>query len=249
VARRGATVTLAVPRDLLRLLERLEGVTAAVAVDAALSEFDLHAPLMSLPGLLQLRPERADLHGDRPYLQADPALTAAWQQRLDGERRLRVGLVWAGRARTQSPALALIDSRRSVSLQHLAPLLEVEGCAFYSLQKGTGAESRVSREAALTGLRDHSAEWSDFADTAAFIQQLDLVISVDTAVAHLAGALGKPVWLLNRHDSCWRWLHRREDSPWYAGLRQFRQPRRGDWDTPLAAVAAALRDRAAAHRG
>jgi len=112
-------------------------------------------------------------------------------------------------------------------------------CSFFSLQKGTRA---AEIDATGLPLHDFSAEWGDFADTAAFIINLDLVITVDTAVAHLAGALGKPVWLLNRRDSCWRWLLERADSPWYPTLRQFRQTQAGDWDSVVATVAAELKE-------
>ena len=120
----------------------------------------------------------------------------------------------------------------------------MRGCSFFSLQKDGAAAELHSRGGRPTGhssrIYDFSAEWADFSDTAAFIANLDLVISVDTAVAHLAGALGKPVWLLNRHDTCWRWLLNRSDSPWYRSLRQFRQPALGEWDPVIAAAAAAL---------
>jgi ADP-heptose:LPS heptosyltransferase len=123
--------------------------------------------------------------------------------------------------------------------------LAVRGCSFFILQKdGAAAELHAADGAPrlphASIIHDFSAEWTDFSDTAAFITHLDLVISVDTAVAHLAGALGKPVWLLNRHDTCWRWLLKRGDSPWYRTLRQFRQPALGDWDPVMDAAAAAL---------
>ncbi len=115
-------------------------------------------------------------------------------------------------------------------------MLSVAGCSFFSLQKDSGSAGAADR----TRIHDFSAEWADFSDTAALTMNLDLVISVDTAVAHLAGALGKRIWLLNRYDSCWRWLLRRMDSPWYATLRQFRQSRRGDWAPVIASTAAEL---------
>jgi hypothetical protein len=148
-----------------------------------------------------------------------------------------VGLAWAGRPRKQNAELDAIDARRNVPLSALAPLLKVPGCTFFSLQKGP-----ESADIAASGLpiRDFSMEWQDFAATAAFIGGLDLVISVDTAVAHVAAAMGKPVWLLNRYDSCWRWFQGRSDSPWYPTLRLFRQPGAGDWAPVVAAATAEL---------
>jgi hypothetical protein len=133
----------------------------------------------------------------------------------------------------------LLDARRSLQLEQLLPLATVPGISFVSLQKDEAA----TQIAALTErwpIADFSGELGDFAETAALVESLDLVISVDTAVAHLAGALNKPVWLLNRWDTDWRWLLQREDSPWYPSLRQFRQTREGGWDQVVVAVARAL---------
>jgi hypothetical protein len=132
------------------------------------------------------------------------------------------------------PELAAIDRRRSIAVDLLAPLASCPGVRFYSLQK-QGAPAPPG-----LGLVDAMAEMRDFADTAALVANLDLVISVDTAVAHLAGALGRPFWLLNRFDSCWRWLAGRDDSPWYPTLRLFRQTRPGDWTDVVARVGQAL---------
>src|SRR5208282_2618009 len=128
------------------------------------------------------------------------------------------------------------DRRRSVAPDRLASLLEISGVQFFGLQKDGPS---APRDFPLT---DFMNEMGDFADTAALIANLDLVISVDTAVAHLAAALGKPVWLLDRFDACWRWLVGRRDSPWYPGLRLYRQPQPGDWDSVLAEVARDLRN-------
>ena len=134
----------------------------------------------------------------------------------------------------QCRALLFDSPQRDTSLFFSS---RVAGCRFFSLQKGAAAKEL---QKSAQHMRDFSAEWSDFADTAALLANLDLVISVDTAAAHLAGAMGKPIWLLNRFDSCWRWLLDRDDSPWYSRLRQFRQPAPGEWQPVIAAVAAAL---------
>jgi hypothetical protein len=168
-----------------------------------------------------------------PYLSADPALARNWQERLFGLDGLRIGLVWAG-----GPQLRT-DPRRSIALKALAPLGEVSGVSFVSLQKDEPAAQAADPPHGLM-LHDFTTDLHDFEDTAALIVNLDLVISVDTSVAHLAGALGKPVWLLNRFDTCWRWLLNRDDSPWYPTLRQFRQPRPGDWNSAICAARDAL---------
>jgi tetratricopeptide (TPR) repeat protein len=242
-AARGATVNILVQPELAELVRGVHGISEVSAQGDSLPPYDFHCPLMSLPYRLQLPLEIGALHGATPYLSAAQDAVEHWRSRLSGYAGMKVGLVWTGSARRQNPELAAIDARRSISLQQLAPILSVDGCTFFSLQKGlAGSEVQSAGR-----VRDFSAEWTDFSDTAAFIANLDLVISVDTAVAHLTGALGKPVWLLNRYDSCWRWLLARNDSPWYATLRQFRQPGVGRWDAAIAGVALELA--ATAHRG
>ena len=234
LAARGATVIAEVQPELRSLIQGVPGVHHAIAQGQALPDYDSHCPLMSLP--LHLG---AGSYGEVPYLHADQAKSSLWRARLEGYRAPRVGLVWAGKSRMQNAELDAIDRRRSISLKQLAPLTMNAACSFFSLQKG-GAAAELA--GAGMPVHDFSAQWPDFADTAAFIDNLDLVISVDTAVAHLAGALGKPVWLLNRFDSCWRWGIARTDTPWYPGLRQFRQPRSGDWQTVIDEVTGSLRD-------
>ena len=232
---RGATVLLEVQPELASALRTVPGISAVIARGEPLPEYDLHCPLMSLPHRLNMTLDT--LHGADAYLTADADRERYWAERLAAYPYPRVGLVWAGRARPGAIDLAAIDARRSLSFEQLAPITAVPGVEFFSLQKGS-SEANAARASCI----DFSAEWQNFADTAAFVANLDLVISVDTAVAHLAGAMGKPVWLLNRYDSCWRWLRGRDDSPWYATLRQFRQPEPGDWTTPVHRVADALKD-------
>jgi tetratricopeptide (TPR) repeat protein len=244
-ASQGAAVSVLVQTELADLVRSAPGVSAVAAHGQPLPAHDFHCPLMSLPYRLGVSPDVAGLHGAAPYLAASPDRIENWRDRLSAYSGLKVGLVWAGSSRRQSIELAAIDARRSIPLDRLAPLLSVSGCTFFSVQKAAGSAewARLTRAADCSDaprFQDFSAEWADFSDTAAFVANLDLVISVDTAVAHLAGALGKPVWLLNRYDSCWRWLLERGDSPWYAGLRQFRQPRPGDWEPAIAAAAVAL---------
>jgi len=162
-----------------------------------------------------------------------------WRDALAGLPGRRIGLVWAGHSRDLQPHAVALDRRRSVRLADMAPLAAVPGCSFVSLQLGPPAAQLNEPPAGLVVLG--VPQWlHDFADTAALVANLDLVIAVDTAVAHLAGALGKPVWLLNRFDTCWRWLLERDDSPWYPSLRQFRQAGQGDWTDVMERVAGAL---------
>jgi len=153
------------------------------------------------------------------------------------KKALRVGLVWAGSPRLHQPLAQRLDRQRSIHFNQLQPLIDTPGIEFFSLQLGEAASAQLNRHPKV---RDFTKEIKDFGDTAALITELDLVISVDTAVAHLAGALGKPVWLLNRHNTCWRWLMNREDSPWYKTMRLFRQTTPGDWQNVISRVRGVL---------
>jgi tetratricopeptide (TPR) repeat protein len=232
-AARGATVILGVDPRLRRLMTSLEGVTQVVSPGDPDPAYDLFCPLMSLPARLGLT--LSDAAMPAPYLQADPADVVRWRHRLDGLPGRKVGLVWAGDPRTGNLSLTRLDHRRSVSLDRLAPLLAVPDVTFVSLQKGA-----ASAQAAGWNIEDWTADLHDFADTAALIEALDLVITVDTSVAHAAGALGRPVWVLNRFDRCWRWMMDRTDTPWYPTMRLFTQSRPGVWEGMVAEVAVAL---------
>ncbi len=225
----GIAVVLQVPPELTRLLSGLNSARVrVVGRNEPVPACAAHLPLMSLPGLMP------DQFLPAPFLTADAEAAAAWRQRLSALPGRKVGLVWAGDPRPFSKIAHLLDRRRSMRRDQLAPLAAVPGISLVSLQKGPAAAQRG------LALHDWTAELGDMADTAALVAALDLVISVDTAVAHLAGALGKPVWLLSRFDGCWRWLEGRDDSPWYPTLRLFRQPRHGDWAEVVRQVAKAL---------
>ncbi|MGY8676954.1 tetratricopeptide repeat protein [Bradyrhizobium sp. UFLA05-153] len=225
----GRRVVLEVQRPLVPLLAGLPGIESIVAHGDPLPPFDLYCPLLSLPRVLGTTIETIPQQAS--YLRADPQRVAAWRHRVRQLDGLRIGLVWAGN-QTMSG-----DRRRSIPLERFSELADLPGVSFVSLQKGSGA--RQSPPPGLS-LHDWTEDLHDFGETAALIEALDLVISVDTAVAHLAGALGRPVWLLNRFDRCWRWLLNRDDSPWYPTLRQFRQPQPGDWSRVLQDVRAEL---------
>jgi ADP-heptose:LPS heptosyltransferase len=199
-----------------------------------LPPFDVHYPLLSLPLVLQTTLETIPCHV--PYVRADAQSIAKWRQKLaDGSGRLKVGLAWAGNRKQAN------DYNRSMTLADMALLGQVAGVDFYSLQKGEAAQ-QAANDAPIQ-IVDWTTELGDFADTAAFIQNLDLVISVDTSVAHLAGALGKPVWTLLSFAADWRYHLEREDSPWYPSMRLFRQPTAGDWKSVVHNVAEALKRR------
>nr|WP_315232225.1 tetratricopeptide repeat protein [uncultured Albidiferax sp.] len=235
-ARGAGHVTLLCHPPLKRLLATLPGVDALLGFDEELptGRWDYWTPLLSLPYYCQTRLD--SIPAALPYLRAEPALRAEWAPRLP-TAGLRVGLVWKGNPKFEN------DAERSLpSLATLQPLAGVAGVCFISLQKGAGeGESAPWLGTAL------GPQIRDFADTAAILDQLDLLITVDTAVAHLAGALGKPVWLLlPDYLPDWRWLTARSDSPWYPGvLRLFRQPAGGGWDTVIPLLAAALQARVA----
>jgi tetratricopeptide (TPR) repeat protein len=237
-----ARVVLEMPRALARLVTGLKGIAQVVCQGDQLPDFDFYCPVASLP--LAFGTTMETIPNTVPYLVADPNAVSAWRQRLAPLAGLRVGLVWAGNPGPTVNTRA-VDRRRSMALAQLNPLAGVPGVSFVSLQKGDPATQVRS---APTGflIHDWTDELRDLADTAALIEALDLVISVDTSVVHLAGALAKPAWMFNRFDSEWRWLLGRDDSPWYPTLRQFRQPRPGDWSSVVTRMASELAIMAAA---
>jgi hypothetical protein len=235
LARRGARVVVAVPPALVRLLRTVSGVAEVPDGDAPVPQFDFYCSFNGLPRAFETT--LASIPCDVPYLRADPLLAHQWAARLPAEGALRVGLCWAGQARPWLTGFVGLDGRRSTRLATLAPLAAMPGVRIVSLQKGSAAAE--TRDAGFP-LLDVMDDVHDFADTAAVIANLDLVISVDTSVVHLAGAMGKPVFMLDRYDNCWRWLSGRDDSPWYPTLRIFRQQRSGDWAPVIARVATAL---------
>ncbi len=212
LAERGAKVIAAMPPALLRIVATASGVAEVVPL-TAVSHYDRWAPLLDVPALFG-----DDIPASTPYLRAEPAGPSLPPRR-------RIGVVWAGDPR------GVLDRQRSLPVTALDPLRALPGISWISLQKDIVPPAWMHDP--MRGVRD-------FADTAAIIAQLDLVISVDTAVAHLAAALGKPVWLLDRYDACWRWITGRTDSPWYPTLQIFRQSTPGDWPGVIASVSERL---------
>ncbi|MFQ5756763.1 MAG: glycosyltransferase family 9 protein, partial [Acidiferrobacterales bacterium] len=225
-------VLLACQPELQRLLGSSLDIDAVVGDPNELPAdvgFDLHMPMLSLAGLFDTRADT--IPRNVPYLKVDPALMQAWTDRAP-QGAYKVGICWAGRSTPR-------NRHRTCSLDAFAPLARVPGVTFYSLQKGPAATEAAHPPDDLE-LIDYSSELQDFADTAALIANLDLVITIDTAVAHLSGALGRPVWTLLSYAPAWSYLLGRDDSLWYPTMRLFRQPAIGDWESLMEQAATAL---------
>jgi hypothetical protein len=240
VVERGARVILAVPEELHELMSTLPAKVQIISKGDPLPDFDMHCPLLSLPLAFGTRLET--IPSTTPYLAAPEGKTSAWHDRLGKPTKPRVGLVWAGNPRKELSNANLIDRQRSIEFDRLAPFFQVTECEFYSLQKGEDAVLQLRESTLRQQIIDWTDDLQDFSDTAALIENLDLIITVDTSVAHLAGALGKPFWLMNRYNTCWRWLLDRDDSPWYPTARLFRQDDTREWDNVIARVHTALHD-------
>ncbi len=237
VRARGARVIMSVPDCLVALISSLDPGVTVIADDVTPPPFDLHAPLMSLP--LIFGTDLGTIPGPVPYLRPDALLTERWRAKLGERRGPRVGLAWNGGFRPDQPHLWDANEKRNMDFAHMAKL-DLPELDFLSLQKGEPAETQLPGLLAAhwpgRNFINLAADLTDFSATAALIANLDLVITVDTAIAHLAGALGAQVWLLLPHVPDWRWLLGRDDSPWYPSMRLFRQPRRGDWPSVIARV-------------
>jgi tetratricopeptide (TPR) repeat protein len=226
LAKRGAQAVLHCQPPLVRLLKRLKGAAQVIPIDQPPPATDFYAPLMSLPHRFQTTPPHVP--GEVPYLHAEPAELEAWQARIAPAAGARnIGLVWAGNRQHAN------DRNRSIAPELLAPLRDVRDVRWFSLQMNTSSADLGRLGLNIAPL---SHDIRDFADSAAAIAALDLLITVDTAPAHLAGALGKPVWVLLPDIPDWRWLLDRSDSVWYPTMRLFRQPARGDWQSVIAEV-------------
>ena len=234
VAKRGGRVIVACQPELVSLLASVSGIAQVLNDKERLADFDIHAPLLSLP--LAFATTLDTVPAQIPYIIADRSRVEVWRERLRTNRKtLNVGVAWAGHPLFMNDH----NRKRSCPFSMFASLAKVRNVNFYSLQKGE-AEKVASEPPEGMAFIDMTAFLNDFADTAALINNLDLVISIDTAVAHLAGAMGKPVWTLLPYVPDWRWLSDRDDSPWYPTMRLFRQERPGDWPGVFARVAGEL---------
>jgi Glycosyltransferase family 9 (heptosyltransferase) len=236
LAERGIDVIFGCQPPLERLLGRVPGMYCAASRFDQTPPFDLQLPSFALPHVMKARLE--NIPREVQYLFPDMRRVEAWRQALDPVEGFRVGLAWAGSRQNTN------DRNRSVPLWMFAPLAEVEGVSFLSVQKGERAADLCPPT-----LRLLPTDFDDFVDCASLMANLDLIISVDTATAHLAAALGKPTWTLIPYVPDWRWMLGREDSLWYPTMRLFRQATRGDWSDVLRRVAVALEEMVAPRRG
>jgi tetratricopeptide (TPR) repeat protein len=227
-----AKVIFEVQRDLVSLFNSQHQGIDLVQRDSELPHFDVHCPLLSLP--LAFKTTVESIPVDIPYLLPSPEKQKLWRSTLGDKKRPRIGLVWSGRP--QHPN----DKLRSIPLSELLPIFRADA-EFHSLQKEV-REQDLDLMRTSTTVIDHAAALTDFSDTAALVGEMDLVISVDTSVAHLAGAMGKAVWILLPFAADFRWMADREDSPWYPTAKLFRQQRPGDWPEVIERVAALVRE-------
>lgn len=224
---------------LVQLFERQFSSNVKVtSIMPRIGDFDCHIPLMSLPYVFGTTLETVPF--PKAYLHSDPDKAILWRKKLEQSNQIRVGLVWAGGDRPAHPEFSALNARRNLPFEYLFKLNNSR-IQFISLQKGNPAELEFEKflqsdSSKLLNICNYSSDFKNFSDTAALIENLDLVISVDTSTAHLAAAMGKPVWLLNRFDTCWRWMLQREDSPWYASIKIYRQNNPGDWVSVLSRV-------------
>ena len=242
LAKLGTRIIVEVPRPLISLFSRLDGVTTVIESGQPIpTEVQLRIPIMSLALAFQTTLDSIPL--PQGYLSADPVKAKQWKTRLDtlsgstSQKVLRIGIVWAGGFRPDEPETWQTNNQRNIAFSQLAQYLDRPGVEWVSLQKGEPAESEQRDNAnalwTLSPFINLVHELNDFDDTAALITQLDLVITVDTAIAHLAGALAVPTWVLTRFNTCWRWLLHRSDTPWYQSLRLYRQLTPSRWTEVL----------------
>jgi hypothetical protein len=232
VRERGAKVLVHCSPDLRAVIETVDGVSGIHHPGEVLPRFDLYAPLASLPAIFKTTLET--IPADVPYIRADPARVERWKERLASARGVKVGIVWAGTPLHQN------DAARSSKLSDFAPLA-MEGVSLFSLQKGK-PEAQLQNPPPGIQITPLGQDLRSFADTAALLQCLDLTISVDTSVVHVAGALARPVWTLLAKGPDWRWMLEREDSPWYPTMKLFRQREMGNWSEVMLRVSANLRE-------
>jgi len=228
----GGKVYIEVRPVLARLMQGIEGIDEVVSMGMKLpSNIAYQIPLCSLPALVGT--EKGFMG---PYIDVDQHVSSHWRQLLQKiPSGVRVGLVWAGMNRVEQPVASAIDERRSLLLRQFAPLADVKGVTWVSLQLGEPAQ-QIKNPPSGMPIVDVTRDFDDLAHTAGCVDNLDLVITVDTAMVHLAAGMGKPTWMLGRFDGCWRWFGDQARSPWYPSLRQYRQPKEGDWESVIDAI-------------
>ncbi len=234
VKKQGGRVIVECQQSLRRLFKNCDGIDEIkkITSDAESSiQFDVHVPLLSLPGIFDVTMDLIPSNG--PYIKSDPVLISKWRTKLDYDNNFKIGIVWAGNPEHKN------DSNRSCSLKNFAHLTDIRGLTLFSLQKGPASVESNNPPGDMK-IINLTNELNDFAETAAVIDNLDLIISADTSVAHLAGAIGKPVWVLLPFVPDWRWFLKRNDSPWYPNMRLFRQHKPHDWQGVFEQVKKAL---------
>ena len=232
VAERGGRVIVEVYAEVAPLLTHLPAGIRIVHTGSALPHFDLHCSLLSLPMVFDT--DLDSIPATVPYLTVPQIRLTKWREKLGVPRGLRVGIAWSGNPKHRD------DARRSIPFDLFStPLIDRPGIEFHVIQSDMRIEDRAALRA-MPHIRNHAADLHDFGDTGAIVSMMDMVISVDTSVAHLAGALDRPVWLLLAHLADWRWLLERDDSPWYPSMRLLRQPERGDWASVLSMLSSRL---------
>jgi Tfp pilus assembly protein PilF len=234
VKARGGRVIATVREPLARIIASCPGVESVIPEGAPLPEYAVYIPAMSLPRVFGTTLE--SIPAQVPYLTADPALIERWGEQIGRDARFRIGIAWQG-----NPSYAR-DRQRSFPLTLFEPIARLDGVRLYSLQKDSGTE-QIAAASSRFAVTDLGSRLTDFMDTAAVMMNLDLVISPDTSIVHLAGALGVPVWVALPFESDWRWLLDRDDSPWYPTMRLFRQTRAGDWGDVFRRITEALAGR------
>jgi hypothetical protein len=241
VKARGGRVLFECPKPLLTLLAGVAGADQVVPAGSPSLPFDCHISLLSLP--LIFGTDAGSIPAQVPYVKADPTLVDKWRSELAGVKGLKVGIAWQGSKQYR------MDHFRSVPLQQFSVLGRVPGVSWISFQKGPGSEQITEVDFKVTDFGDRlDGAAGPFMDTAALMKVVDLVITTDTAIPHLAAALGVPTWVALPMVPDWRWLLDREDSPWYPTVRLFRQPVLGDWNRVFQRIAAALADQCSAGR-
>lgn len=243
IKEKNGTLIVAVQKPLVTLMKRCKHIDQVISLEETPPRFDVHSPMLSLPYVLKTRLETVPC--EIPYLYADEKLTADWKQKLAKDKNFKIGICWQGNDNYATPLLRATVAQKSVHPKEFAPICNVPGVSIYSLQKTTGTDQLKDLP---NGMRintfdgDFDQSNGRFMDTAAVIKNLDLVITVDTSISHLASGLGVPTWIMLPNPSDWRWMMDRTDSPWYPNItRLFKQPTPGDWQSMIKEVAVELK--------
>lgn len=243
VKEKNGTVIVAVQKPLVTLMKRCKGIDQIISLDDTPPHFDVHSPLLSLPYVLKTRLDTVP--NEIPYLYSDEKLIAEWKEKLASDKNFKIGICWQGNDNYATPMLRTTVAQKSVHPKEFEPICQVPGVSIYSLQKMTGTDQLKEIPSTMhikTFDGDFDQSHGRFMDTAAVIKNLDLIITVDTSISHLASGLGTPTWILLPNPADWRWMIDRDDSPWYPNItRLFKQPTPGDWKSMIYEVAVELR--------